>query len=63
MPDSSRNCEIVCVMDICKNGKDELTVFTAGKVRRQGLDNFARSSSNSSEGWNNKIRVFKHDLG
>ena len=32
--DNSRNCEIVRVLDTCNNGKDELTVFTASKIKR-----------------------------
>ena len=36
---SSDPCEIICVMDICKNGLDELTVFTGTKAARSGSEN------------------------
>ena len=36
---SSDPCEIICVMDICRNGLDELTVFTGTKAARSGSEN------------------------
>jgi hypothetical protein len=49
-------CDLICVIDICKNGLDELTVFTGSRAARSG-------SENLGENCNNKIRVFKQDIG
>ena len=53
-----KNCEIFCVLDTCSTGgRDELTIFTASKIRKQGF------RQNTPEGWNNNVQVCKRDLG
>ena len=55
---SLRSCDLLCMFNICSSqGKDEIAIFTASKQVDAG------KSAQKSDGWNNKIRVAKIEVG